>query len=39
VSITGSLRYGLSVVIVLFLIGIFLLSLVDEEEGIKLANN
>jgi len=35
VSFTGSLRYGLSIVVVLFLFGIFLLSFVDEEKGIQ----
>ena len=39
VSITDSLRYGLLIVIVLFLFGIFLLNLVDEEKGIRSANN
>jgi len=38
VTITDSLRYGLSVVVLLFAIGIYLLSLVDEEKGIQLAN-
>ena len=39
VSITGSLRYGLSVVVILFIIGIYLLNLVDENKGIISANN
>ena len=39
VSITGSLRYGLFTVVILFLIGVCLLNLVDEEKGIKSANN
>jgi len=39
VSFTDSLRYGLSVVLVLFIVGIYFLSLVDEEKGIKSAHN
>ena len=39
VGFTNSLQYGLCVVVLLFSIGIFLLSLVDEEKGIKSANN
>jgi len=39
VSLTGSLRCGLFVVVILFLVGIILLSLVNEAAGIKSANN
>ena len=39
VAMTGSFRYGLSTVVILFLIGIYLLSLVDEDKGIKSAGN
>ena len=39
VSFTGSLRYGLCVVLFLFACGIYLLSLVNENDGIKSAQN
>ena len=39
VSITGSLRYGLSVVAILFIVGIYVLNLVDEDKGIKSVEN
>ena len=39
VSFTGSLRYGLCVVLFLFAFGIYLLSLVNEDDGIKSAQN
>ena len=39
VSLTGSIRLGLSIVSILFLIGLLLLNNVNEKQGIKDANS
>ena len=39
VAMTGSFRYGLFTVVILFLIGIYLLHLVDEDKGIRSASS